>query len=356
MEGKKHIIYGVLDWGLGHATRSVPVIEALIKHGFDPVLASDGLAQNYLKREFPDLAHETLRSYNIKYGPGNFLVNMMAQLPNIYEAVKFEHKELKKLVEKYQACGVISDNRLGFYHAKVPSVYLTHQLTIKAPFPFSMATSLHSNYIKKYSECWVPDFEKEPSLSGDLGRGKLKKPIVKYIGPLSRFTRSNTAADPKYDLCMVLSGPEPQRTNLEDELIHQLKELDGSFLLIRGKQLPFNQEVPENLEVIDIALSEDLPGYIRQSKIVLSRSGYSSLMDYYFLGNKALLIPTPGQVEQEYLASKLKKDAFFYSVNQEELNLEKDLAEAGNYPGFSELQEEMDLRNWSDLFGLFQSK
>lgn len=336
MEVKKNIIFGVLNWGLGHATRSVPIIQGLINRGYNPVIASDGIAYSYLKKEFPQLNCEEIVSYNIKYKYENLFLQSLYLAPKISLAIVKEQKQLSVLVDKYMAIAIISDNRLGFYSKEVPSAYISHQNKIIAPFPFSFANKLHHHFIEKFSEFWIPDFEKEPGLSGKLGHGKNKRPGQKYIGPLSRFSGTPELTKEKvYDLLILLSGPEPQRSLLEKKLLDQLQNREGKFLIIRGKE----ESLPEkkgNIEIKNLVLSDELKELILVSKMLISRSGYSSMMDYYFLKNKALLIPTPGQSEQVYLAKESKKQGIFYSVNQDKLDLNKDLAKAEEYQGFQE--------------------
>ncbi len=339
MEGKKNILFGVLNWGLGHATRSIPVINNLLKLGYSPIIASDGVALDYLKKEFPDLIFEELPSYRIRYKFENLLLQSLYLAPKISSAIRKEQKDLQILVKKHRAIAVISDNRLGFYCKEIPSAYISHQNKIIAGFPFSTANWIHHYFIKKFNQFWIPDFEKQPGLSGKLGHSKKRHPKTKYIGPLSRF--SKYAFSPKqkvYDVLVLLSGPEPQRSLLEKMLFDQLKHWQGKFLIIRGKEggLP---EKNENIEIKNLVLSHELPDLILKSKMVISRSGYSSLMDYYFLKNQALLIPTPGQTEQVYLAEKCKSEGSFYSVNQDKLDLKNDLVKAKEYSGFQEGNE-----------------
>lgn len=336
MEGKKNILFGVLNWGLGHATRSVPIVNKLLKLGYSPIIASDGVALDYLKKEFPELIFEELSSYQIEYKFENLFLQSLYLSPKISAAIRKEQKELQVLIKKHQVKAVISDNRLGFYSKEVPSAYISHQHKIIAPFPFSLVNRMHHYFINKFNQFWIPDFEKEPGLSGKLGHGKKVDPKTKYIGPLSRFSESLASKKEKiYDVLVLLSGPEPQRSLLEKKLWNQLQNREGRFLIIRGKEgsLPEQQG---NIEIKNLVLSNELKELILASKMVISRSGYSSLMDYYYLKNKALLIPTPGQSEQIYLAQKSEKQGNFYSVNQDQLDLNRDLAKAEEYLGYQE--------------------
>lgn len=352
------IIYGILNWGLGHATRSVSIIKALQQEGYTVVIASDGQALSYLKGVFGELDYEKLPGYNITYGKGSVqLLRLALQMPRMAMVALKERVLLKKLVKKHRACGVISDNRLGFYSRKVPSVYITHQLHIMMPFNTHWASYLHHTYINKFSCCWVPDWSGANNLSGEFSHKLLPKIPVYYIGPQSQFvnTGGETPNNPiKYDLVMVLSGPEPQRSLLEQKLWNQIAERSGNFLLIRGTQNAKPLKPLKILEVRNMANAEEIKQAIQQAGFVISRSGYSSIMDYYFLKNRAMLIPTPGQPEQEYLARyQLSKGRFGYAA-QDYLNLDEDLAKAKKYPGFTKADK--PATSWSELFSLFESK
>lgn len=355
MKNKPTILYGILNWGLGHATRSIPIIHKLQEHGFEVIICSDGLALDFLKKEFPGLTFETLRGYNVKYRKGMGQIwGLSSQLPKIYRAMKAEHKTVKKLVEKYDASAVISDNRLEFYHKDRPSVYITHQLKIIMPLNTDFASALHHRFIRKFDVCWVPDFEKE-GISGAIGH-ELKPSIpVEYIGPCSRFSQAiSTEGEKEYRTASILSGPEPQRTLLETKLLRELAHLDGEHLMIRGTDKPLKAEIPKNVEVKDLVGADGVLEAISKSETTISRSGYSSLMDYYFLKNHALLIPTPGQPEQEYLARfQLHKGRFGYG-SQEYLNLREDLKKAESHKGFESLEKTES--DWDRLFSLFEGK
>lgn len=355
MTNRPTILYGILNWGLGHATRSIPIINKLLEYGFDVVICSDGLALDFLKREFPDLRAETLRGYNVKYRKGMGQIwGLTSQLPKIYTAMKSEHRAVKRLVEKYQATAVISDNRLEFYHKDLPSVYITHQLKIIMPLNTDFASALHHRFIRKFDVCWVPDFDGE-GISGKIGHELKPKIPVEYIGPCSRFTEPvSTKVAKEYRIAAILSGPEPQRTLLENKLFKELGKLEGKHILIRGTDRSLKAEIPDNVEVKELVAADGIYDAISKSETTISRSGYSSLMDYYALKNHALLIPTPGQPEQEYLARfQLHKGRFGY-VGQDYINLPEDLNKAELYGGFKGIESKET--DWGRLFSFLKSK
>lgn len=348
------VLYGVLNWGLGHATRSIPVIRSLIASGFRPVICSDGAPLLFLQKEFPQLAFEKLPAYGIRYGRGSSLPMMLVQAPQIFRAAWREHRLLKKLVRKYRPVGIISDNRLGFCHPNITSVYITHQLKLMLPFARRLMSRWHHLFIQKYDECWVPDLEGQQNLSGEMGHCYRPSVPVKYMGILSRFAQMKLpSGDTAYRACAILSGPEPQRSLLEKKLLQQMADLPGRFLIIRGT-VRGSLNAPENVVIENMAGIEEIARAVRSSRIVISRSGYSSLMDYAHLRNKALLIPTPGQPEQEYLARYMLHKGHFLYVSQSHLNLAEDLEKAENYDGLKGFGEGKDFP--VGLFSLFEGK
>ena len=167
-----------------------------------------------LQKEFPLLKSYTLPSYHIKYTKSSkyLKLKLLLSVPSIISAVKKEEKMVAEIVEKEQLSGIISDNRFGVYRADIPSVYITHQLNVLSGTTTFITSKIHQKIIKKFTECWVPDFNDEQNLSGNLGHLNNTKINIKYIGPLSRFKKQELAL--KYDLTVLLSGPEPQRTLL----------------------------------------------------------------------------------------------------------------------------------------------
>lgn len=349
----------MLNWGLGHATRCIPVIRALEREGYAPVLASDGEALTLLRDEFPHLRWEDLPAYGIRYAKNrSALLSVILRTPLLWLAARREHRVLHKLVKKYQPSGIISDNRLGFYHRRVPSVYLTHQLKLMLPFARKLASSWHHRFIRRYDQCWIPDIKGADGLAGEMTLNIDPGVSVRYLGPLSRFRHLKPDhSEKRYHTCAVLSGPEPQRTLLEEIIYNQLKGMAGRHILVRGTRNK-TRKLPEKegIEVIDFLTGSALAQKIQQAEIVISRSGYSSLMDYWFLGNRALLIPTPGQPEQEYLARYMLSKGWFFYCSQDYLSLARDIPQAMLYGGFKNHAEESGIYDMSELLNLFEGK
>ena len=347
----KNILIAPLNWGLGHATRCIPIIKALQENNFIPIIASDGIALELLRKEFPYLKTLELPSYNIEYAKEgkNFKWKLLKNCPKIIEAIWDEKKMVNKWIKKHNIEGIISDNRLGVVSKKVPSVFITHQLNVLTGNTTWITSILHQNIIKKFNECWVPDIEGEFNLAGELSHLKDSDLNIKYIGPLSRM--NSKKADKKYDLMIMLSGPEPQRTLLEEKLIQEIEHFDGEVLFIKG--LIEKEQIKQQLNHVtfyNFMHSRQLEQAINESDIILCRSGYTSIMDLCKLNKKAFFIPTPGQYEQEYLAEKLEKERLVPFASQDHFTI-KNLEEIKQYKGLSEIKSNI---NWTEIFNVFR--
>lgn len=353
MIAKKRILVAPLNWGLGHATRCIPIIKALIEYNFEPIIASDGIALQFLKKEFTDLEAIELPSYNIEYPKKGHRLKwkLLKDTPKILKAIKAEKKTIKNILKSHKISGIISDNRFGVCCKTIPSVYITHQLNVLSGSTTWFSSKMHQIIIKKFNECWVPDIESEPNLSGKLGHSKRHSSNLKYIGALSRFNKKE--CEEVYDLLVLLSGPEPQRTILEEQLFKQLKSYKGKVLFVKGV-IEENQtiRIQDNITIYNFMQSEALEKAINESAIVLTRSGYTTIMDLAKLDKKVFFIPTPGQFEQEYLAKRLKNLQLVPSSNQKDFNIEI-LDSVNNFKGLQVVNFDVDFK---DLFSLFESK
>jgi len=349
----KKILVAPLNWGLGHATRCIPIIEALENNGYTPIIASDGVALQMLQKEFPHLQSLELPSYHIEYAKNGafFKWKMIKNSPKMIEAILQEKKTIRQWIDEYDIAGIISDNRLGVYSKKIPSVFITHQLNVLTGNTTWISSKVHQHIIKKFNQCWIPDVETKPNLSGKLGHLENPEENIKYIGPLSRLHRKPT--DKKYDLMVILSGPEPQRGMLEAQLIQEMGHFKGKVVFIKGKIEP-EQKIEQvgNVTYYNFMNTEELENTFNESEIVLCRSGYTTIMDLAQLGKKAFFIPTPGQYEQEYLARKLKKEGLVPFAKQEDFRIEN-LLEIDLFKGLKNFGTAI---TWNKLFCLFEGK
>ena len=342
---KKKILIAPLNWGLGHATRCIPIINALLEQGFEPVIASDGVALSLLQKEFPALNTVALPSYNITYAKKGayFKLKLLKDTPRLLQTIKAEKEALKAIVKTHNISGVISDNRLGLYYKKVPCVFITHQLTVLSGKTTWLSTKMHNKFIKKFDECWVPDSKGTPNLSGKLAHKNTPNIPVKYIGPISRFKKRDT--ETSIDLLILLSVPEPQRSLLEGKLLQEIEGYKGRIVFVKGVMAQRQHiETYKNATFYNFMTSEALEDTINKSKLVLSRSGYTTVMDLAKLEKNAFFIPTPGQSEQEYLAKRLKKQGFIASCKQKEFTIDL-LKQTEHYKGLKSFNVEVDYDN-----------
>ncbi|MGJ8591880.1 MAG: glycosyltransferase [Aquaticitalea sp.] len=350
---KKKILVAPLNWGLGHATRCIPIINALIDTNFEPIIASDGIALALLKKEFPNVLHIELPAYDITYSKkGHFLkLKLLKDAPKVMNAMMAEKKATAQIIETYKIDGIISDNRLGVHSTHVPSVFMTHQLQVLSGNTTWLSTKMHQKIIKRFDECWVPDNVGSPNLSGELGHAIPKNIVVKHIGPLSRFKKTDCKI--RYDIMVLLSGPEPQRTLLENILWEKFKNYTGTLLFVKG--VIEKEQVMEqrgSITIYNYLMGTQLETALNESELIISRSGYTTIMDLATLGKKAFFIPTPGQFEQEYLAKRLMQNKNVPYCKQNDFYLEK-LKIVPQYTGLD--TPEYDL-NYKKLFQLFKGE
>jgi hypothetical protein len=319
------ILVTPMDWGLGHASRCVPLIRELIHQGAEVFLASSGAALDLLKQYFPQLPAENLPAYYIRYPSENMIWNMARQMPRISHTIWVEQRAVKQLVQRYHIECIISDNRFGCFTSQTRNIFITHQLSIQTPklwktIPVNgIVNQFNHHFIQRFDECWVPDIPGSENLSGALSAAQINIP-VHFVGWFSSLKPQN---QPNRYLCTaILSGPEPQRSRLEAILRPQLQALEKPTLLVRGKLDEASPvEKRGQLTIIPYLLGDALNAAITTSHLIIARSGYSTIMDLAILGQKALLIPTPGQTEQVYLARRLAARGHCWHQSQNEVDV-----------------------------------
>lgn len=337
--GRPRILVAPLDWGLGHATRCIPVIYELQRQNVEVWLAGENAQERLLRDEFPSLPFLSLKGYRVKYSrsASGFRKALFWQLPRIWQTIRQENKWLKEAVGEYELDAVISDNRFGLSHPTIPCVFITHQLHVKSPFgkwTENRIRQINYRFIHKFSACWVPDVQDINNLAGELSHPSVMPHIpVFYTGILSRLQSQNQVAQ-KNHLFISLSGPEPQRTIWENKIISEIAHYQGTATIVRG--LPHSDKLIPSTN--DIHFFNHLPADLYSQEMgkaewVISRSGYSTVMDIARLGKKAILVPTPGQPEQEYLGKYLFEKGFAPALTQDGFSLGKalELAKDFNY-------------------------
>lgn len=307
---RKKIIVAPLDWGLGHATRCIPIIRYLIQCDCDVVIISSGRSLSLLQNEFPQLNTYHVPAYNIEYQrSGNFILKIGLQLFKIFSGIGREHRELRRIARIEQPDFIISDNRYGMYHRHIPCAIISHQLMIKIPgFGFMEPVVKRWLYYRhsKFNALWVPDMENEPSLAGDLSHKGIQHTNTKYLGLLTRFNKVRQHAVSAGNVLVIISGPEPQRTLFEDMILQQAAVLPHQFIVVSGKsEIREQQQIAPHIALLSHCTGDALFALAEEAEIIISRGGYSTLMDLSQLNKKCIFIPTPGQTEQEYLVRQL---------------------------------------------------
>jgi UDP:flavonoid glycosyltransferase YjiC (YdhE family) len=367
-----------LDWGLGHATRSIPLIRALLANGHQVRIGAAGGGLRLLRAEFPDLDVFEFPGYTVRYArsPRWFLPVMLMQLPSVLLGMRSDSRRLRSILAAHPADLVVSDGRYGVRSETVPSIFITHQVFIRVPgrFPGSglaekLILALNLRRLRAFDRVWVPDVSGSDSLSGELSHGSGLPGNLEFIGLLSRFTPEHSdSADseldsdpesrqphrgealPEVDILAVVSGPEPQRTLFETELRKQLAAMAGTRVLVRGLPSDGSGPVPDLTSIAPSRLTEfaHLPGsslahLFSTADMVVARSGYTTVMELAGLGARAaLLVPTPGQSEQEYLADHLEKMGAAVRMDQDGLDLASARERLRDRPGFRRWERPSD--------------
>ncbi len=337
MEKKTHktVLVCPLHWGLGHASRMILVIYNLLQQNFEVIIAADKIPLQLLEKEFPQLKTIWLKDIQLTYSKGNNQIfKILAFLPKFAFQIWKEHQDLKKIIELYKIDWVISDNRYGLWNKNVFSVLVTHQLRLKLPEYLAFAEIFTERIVyffaKKFNEIHIPDNESvEASFSGSLSHlPKQKLRNIRFVGILSKFLIPKYQNQPKSilknEFLAILSGPEPQRTILQEILIKEFKNSDQKLSLVLGKNIEINENY-NNIKIVKLADTQELYTLITTHKYIICRAGYTSIMDLIALGRTALLIPTPGQTEQEYLATYLSDKKLFTTLTQNQFSLQKAL-------------------------------
>jgi len=331
----KRILISPLDWGLGHATRCIPIIKELQIEGAEVIIAGEGRSAELLKQEFPNLEFLHLPGYEISYPEkGGMALHMMLSAPGILRGIRNEHKTLQKIIRERKIDLVISDNRYGLWSHEVPCIFITHQVFIQAPFAAGLLHRQTAKYMSRFSECWIPDLEGEDNLAGCLAHTKPLPDHCFFIGPLSRFRFQERKPVSKYDLVISLSGPEPQRSVFEKEVLAQIAGMPRKILLLQGiTNKPFRKE-EGNRTIVSHLCAGDMMEVLSGTSLLICRSGYSSIMDAAVLGKKCIFIPTPGQTEQEYLASYHAEKGHCIALEQKSFDLNEAVVKAEFIRGF----------------------
>lgn len=282
------------------------MIEFLIHKENEVIIAADGACLEYLKQRFPNLTTEKISGYNIKYNPKNLAIDMLLQLPKIILGIRNELKETDFLVKKHVIDVVISDNRYGVYSKLCKSYFITHQLNIQTPFFEKMVNKINHLFINKFDDCWIPDVKGIPNLTNQLTNSKTNF-NTRFIGPLSRFWNQDSLSDKEYDCLIMISGPEPKRSIFEKELIKTLPVSKYQKVGIISPKLFYEGFTSNFIDVFPQLLDSEFHSLLNKSSLLITRPGYTTVMDLLYTDTTPFFIPTKGQTEQEYLAKYYQK-------------------------------------------------
>jgi|ERR1035437_3708142 uncharacterized protein (TIGR00661 family) len=342
MSDRKKILICPLDWGLGHATRCIPIIRELIKQGADVYIGGSDRALALLRNEFPELNEITIQGVGFNFPRGAFFFPKLLFFTRKFVKNIFrENQILEQLIEEHKFDVVISDNRYGLWNEKVLSIFITHQVAVKLPswlkFLNPLLFRISKSYIDKFDKIWIPDVEGDNNLSGDLSHSYSIPEKTTFIGILSRFHKPIKKTESyKYELCVILSSVNPESFPFYERILYFLSVLKIKAVLFTGMTwLPAEKSTINNLDIYNHLGTEAMQKVIEESRIVLSRSGYSSIMDLATIGKNAILIPTRGQTEQEYLAKRLTDKGLIYYQTEKDFNLEMALKECEKYKGLN---------------------
>lgn len=319
----KQILLAPLDWGLGHTTRCIPLLRYLLANNNKVIIACNETQKTILSTEFKCINFTHLEGYEIAYAKRKRLLplKLLWQLPRLWLKIRYEHNWLNKIIATEKIDVVISDNRYGLYTTEAHCIFMTHQLEIQVPFPLiRLIQRLNYFYIEKFHACWVPDDATKPGLAGKLSHPEqMPKIPVTYLGSLSRLKpiqKKNTV----YKWLISISGPEPQRTLFEKKLIAWMFTHQDSCVLVRGKPGStddISDSLPPHCTFYNHISTSQLEDLLSVSAYVICRSGYTSIMEMFTAGISCILVPTPGQTEQEYLAQHLMEQKKCYSFSQD---------------------------------------
>jgi len=329
LDKKYNILICPLEWGLGHAGRMIPLAKKLIERQNKVLIGAGKEHQSFFRNELPGLIYIDFPGFKPSYS--RYLpqyISILLKTPVLFYHILTEHIRLKRIIRQHNIDIIISDNRAGLWNRKIKSVYITHQPVIPLPeklrFLEWIGILLHRYFIKKYLLCFIPDLPGEINLSGRLTHNVNLTENTRFIGILSRFSAGSPPSDNKSHSphnTLILSGPEPQREMLRQKLAEILKDREPRLVILEGKPGdPANVSRTGSIVSYNHLPSDEMKDIILGSDSIIARSGYTTIMELISLNRNALLIPTPGQTEQEYLAEYLSGKGWFITIRQKNLD------------------------------------
>jgi UDP-N-acetylglucosamine:LPS N-acetylglucosamine transferase len=325
--------------GLGHATRSLPIIKEFVNRKSEVLVGSNGRSLEFLKKELPSIQFIETPNYNISYSQNRLLALKLAlQIPKVIKSIKEEKKCCNQIVQDFSPDLIISDHCYGMYHSQIPSYFLCHQIYFAMPDSLKFVSPIVSRFNlsshKQYAKIIIPDLSENGHglLSGKLSKLPEMKNKYFFAGILSSI--NERTVDNKIDLLFSISGPEPQRTVFENIILNQIENVPGKKVVVLGKSEENNVIIEkDDLRIYSHLQRVEMEKIFNQADFIIARPGYSTIMELVELGKNALLVPTPGQTEQEYLAKHMKEEGWFYFAEQKKIDLLRDIDFAKSYSG-----------------------
>ena len=325
--GSKKVLIAPLDWGLGHATRMVPIINHYLSTGWNVFLAGDGASGEWLKKRYPNLTFLKLPGYQMQYSKKiPFVLQMIRSLPRIALSISRERRRIKALQRQFRFDLILSDNRYGVRVKDVKSYIFSHQINIRFAFARKQIFKIQKAFFRRFDGVLVPDFPTYPNLAGDLSALKKGQDVevpLYYLGALSRFSQVHYVhGKPRYKYAAVISGPEPHKSLFVAQVIGAFSQIDDrTLVIVNGVVKPAT--LPDQIDYIISPSDDDFLKMIQSAEVLISRSGYTTLMDLLYLDLPAVLVPTPGQTEQEYLARYWSDQGWAQMIDQQDFELKK---------------------------------
>lgn len=321
------VFFAALDWGLGHTTRSVPVLRNILNHNHQLFIGCTQRQEIIYRQNLSVVRYIRLGSTEpVLSNSGSQTLAFLRYIPQFLRAIRKERRSLHKLHQIHNFNLVLSDNRYGIYIKGCKNILISHQLNLILPDRLKTTSWLVNRiihrWINRFDTCIVPDYKSSLNLTSKLSQiFKGCKPEIIHTGPLSMMSSIIPQKTEIPEVLIILSGPEKQRSVFEQKIINQLDQNDFNCrtLVIRG--LPGSSR-DENDSFRNHAPSAQLKYLIQHVPYIICRSGYSTIMDLVTLNKTAYLVPTPGQSEQEYLARHLKTSGWFLSGQQKDFNLQ----------------------------------
>lgn len=300
---RKHIFISALDWGYGHISRTCAIIQHLLPHNHITIFSTPAQFHIY-KQLFPQLTQVTLPSYHVKFYPYHTFKNITQFLSfifNIYQEKKFIHQYIQQ--HEHPDC-IISDNRYGFYHPDIQSILICHQLELPIHSLKNITHTIYTKWLHQFDEIWIPDYETySKSLAGKLSHPSYPfRNTLRYIQPLSLMQKYSLPK--QIDYLFIISGTEPERIYFEElfeKYAYKIAALHSnsnvSIKIIGGihKKHPY---------LLGWQSLDNVNRLIIQSRNIITRAGYSTLMDCYSIMDEQqqlYLVNSPHHPEQKYL-------------------------------------------------------